>query len=99
MKKLIVFTIAGDTGADRAEALQVAYDEWQKNPQDSMPVIGTGSITMQVRVTGPTHDTSVEHAVSYAVSELKDGIGEAGGSIWDGTHVQLTVVGRREKRS
>ena len=87
----VEFTVSGESGKERAESLWRLYERWRENP---LPLLHDTSSTgprIRITITDPKRETSVEHAVMYARNELKDRIGEAGGFIWDGTHVQITT--------
>lgn len=85
----VEFIVSGETGADRSRKLRELFQLWQKTGASPMVQLGTG-LTVRVIITNPQRTTSVAHCISYACSELTDGIVEAGGTIWDGTHVQST---------
>ena len=86
----ITFVVQGDDGPKLAASLDRALEVWRVAPalrvEDPTP---TGRFVLHVVITDPQRETSVEHGVSYARSEIEAGIGAAGGSIWDGTHVQI----------
>ncbi len=88
-KTKVEFIVSGETAADRARELRKLFDQWQKTGSTHLENSGTG-LTIRVIITEPARETSVAHCISYACGELEEGIVEAGGSIWDGTHVQIT---------
>lgn len=90
----ITFVVQGDDGPDLADSLDRAHEAWRREHASRVedPKCA-GKFVLHVIVTDPTRETSVDHALSYARSEIKDSIGAAGGSIWDGTHVQIRTVG------
>ena len=86
----IEFIVSGDTGSERSEELKRLYRLWRDTGSCPQPGILGKSVATRVIITNPARETSVEHSVRYACGELEDGIVEAGGTIWDGTHVQIT---------
>lgn len=87
----VEFIVSAVTGADRSQELRELFLLWQKTGTSPMVKSGNG-LTVRVIITNPQRKTSVAHCVSYASSELTDGIVEAGGTIWDSTHVQITQL-------
>lgn len=87
----IEFVVSGDTGPERSEELKKLYLTWLETGGSQLGSPEKGRMRVRVIITGPTRPTSVDHSVRYACGELKDGIIGAGGTIWDGTHVQITA--------
>ena len=85
----IEFIVSGDTGHERSEALKKLYLKWLETGRALLESSGNGRVRVRVMITRPTRDTSVDHSVRYACGELEDDIIRAGGTIWDGTHVQI----------
>ncbi|MCU0845782.1 MAG: hypothetical protein MUC76_12750 [Spirochaetes bacterium] len=87
----IEFIVSGNSGKERADSLKLLYERWRENPLPQLEDNTGKKPRIRVIITGPRRESSIEHAVRYALRELEDGIGEAGGTIWDGTHVQITM--------
>lgn len=90
MKNQITFCITGVDPNSRVKALEKAYEKWKTNPQPYVSECENPGKKLFIIITEPSRDTSVEHCISTAISDIKDGITEAGGSIWDGSHVWIT---------
>ncbi|MBK8233284.1 MAG: hypothetical protein IPK72_22600 [Candidatus Eisenbacteria bacterium] len=86
----IVFTLSGTDGPELARALERAFARWLASPTPEVEELDAPGDRIRVVITGPTRETSMAHAVSFARSELEAGICEAGGAIWDRTHVLIT---------
>jgi hypothetical protein len=95
----VVFVVRGDDGPARAESLDRVRAAWEAEPAAWVEDEAGSGLVLYVIVTEPRRSTSVDHALSYARGEIRDGIGEAGGSIWDRTHVQITARRPRGPRS
>lgn len=87
----IVFVVSGEDGPARAESLDRVKTIWDKKLAAWIEEPGATGKRLYVIVTDPTRPTSVDSALRYARTEIRDGIGEAGGSISDRTHVQITM--------
>jgi hypothetical protein len=81
-----VFTACGPTGSARAEALLRAVWPWRYGGSPARQDAGT---TVYVIVTLAGRG-GIERAVDYAAEELRRGVSHAGGTLGDGTHVQIT---------
>jgi hypothetical protein len=91
-KRQIFITISGDDPKTRAEALRSLAPELLADT-DRIDLSKSGHrVRLRVIITDPQRETSVRHALDYAASEVRDGIGEAGGTLWDGTHVQICML-------
>ncbi len=88
MKK-IEFIVRGATGIESSNELERLYNLWLKDPSPMVEDRKKAGPLLRVIITDPVSDRSVEHCVSYAKGELADDIVSAGGTIWDGTHVQI----------
>lgn len=86
----VEFIVSGATGSERSEELKKLYQTWLETGGSRLESTQKGTMRVRVIITGPRRPTSVDRSVSYACGELKDGIIRAGGTIWDGTHVQIT---------
>ncbi len=86
----VEFIVSGETGPERSEELRKLYQMWLETGGSRLESREKGRMRVRVIITGPGRPTSVDHSVRYACGELKDGIIRAGGTIWDGTHVQIT---------
>ncbi|MBI3299721.1 MAG: hypothetical protein HYZ75_16265 [Elusimicrobia bacterium] len=84
----VVLTFSGDTPEARAAALRRAAD-LSGGSQDVDVAEAGHKVRLRLIVTGAASPQSFESAVRYAVGEVRDGIGEAGGSLGDGVHAQL----------
>lgn len=84
----VVLTFSGDTPQARAAALRRAAD-LSGGAQDVDVSEGGHTVRLRLIVTGAASLQSFESAVGYALGEVRDGIGEAGGSLSDGAHAQL----------
>lgn len=86
----VEFIVSGATGPERSAELKKLYQVWLETGGSRLESHDKGRMRVRVIITGPSRPTSVDHSVRYACGELKDGIIRAGGTIWDGTHVQIT---------
>lgn len=83
-----MLTFSGDTPETRAEALRRAAD--LSGGVKDVDVAEPGhKVRLRLIVTGAASLESFEAAVRYAWGEVRDGIGEAGGSLSDGAHAEL----------
>lgn len=83
------FIVSGNSGDDLATELELLYKKWYINPSETTGKRRRKKLTLRIIITDITCETSVEHCIRYACSEIRDGIVSAGGTIWDGTHVQI----------
>jgi hypothetical protein len=88
--RTVEFIVSGDSGHECSQALKKLYLKWLETGSALLGSPGKGRVRVRVVITRPTRDTSVEHSMRYACGELEDEIIMAGGTIWDGTHVQIT---------
>lgn len=87
----IEFIISGDSSEELADELILIYNNWRIYPCCLNKHQKNKRLTIRVRITGIMRETSVDHCIRYACGEIRDGIIEAGGTIWDGTHVQIML--------
>jgi hypothetical protein len=85
----IEFIVRGTTGIECSNELERLYNLWLKDPLPMIEDREKEGPLLRVIITDPVSDRSVEQCVSYAKGELADDIVSAGGTIWDGTHVQI----------
>lgn len=83
-----VLTFSGDAPAELAAALERAAAA-SGGTRDVDLADLRHKTRLRVIVTDPRGPRSFADAVSYALGEVRAGIGEAGGSVSDGTHVEL----------
>ncbi|GEM_PF-3775847 len=95
--KQIEFIISGETSEELADELIIVYNKWRKNPGSLNGKNKKKRLTIRVCITGIRRETSIEHCIRYACGEIRDGIIQAGGTIWDGTHVQIMLYENRWK--
>jgi len=88
MANPLELTVSGDDPAARADALSraAAASNGSVNTDLSDP---RHKIRLRVIITGAAAPESFRNAVAYALEEIKAGIGDAGGSLSDGTHVEI----------
>lgn len=93
MSDRFVIVLSGDTASARAAALDHAARRMKAEGLRALDVSETSDkVKLRVTISSPASETSFDHGVAYARGEIADGIGEAGGSIWDRTHVQIQIV-------
>jgi hypothetical protein len=95
MSKKIQFFPSGNNSEEIAQDLENLLQQWLKKPEPTHKSPNKGIEVVRVEISNPTRATSVEQCVSYACSEIRDGIRFAGGKIWDGTHV---LIGASEEK-
>jgi len=88
MKK-IEFIVRGAAGIESSNELERLYNLWLKDPSPLVEDRSKSGPLLRIIITDPVSDRSVEQCISYAKGELADNIVSAGGTIWDGTHVQI----------
>lgn len=88
----IVFVIRGSTARLLAESLDRARARFEAEPTERVvDSEGNGAIRY-ILVYRPKDLSSVLSALGYARDEIEAGIGEAGGTLSDGTAVQISAV-------
>jgi hypothetical protein len=88
----IVFVLRGSTAALRVESLDRVRALFEAEPKERVVDSAGSGDFLYVLVSRPRGESGVRLALAYARDEIEAGIGEAGGTLSDGTAVQISAM-------